>query len=106
MIRPLRAQPDTRAIVQPQSSPRFLLGGYFQPFAPPDALHTIFPHSPACTPQQRRNPPVAVASVLRGQLDDVSRQCILVVALDRLVALGPAPLFQQRRGCTDAKRSE
>src|ERR1035438_9593122 len=95
MIRPLPAQPDTRAIVQPQPSPRFLLGGYFQPFAPPDALHAIFPHSPARTPQQRRNPPVAVASVLRGQLDDVSRQCILVVALHRLVALGPAPLLQQ-----------
>src|ERR1019366_3356117 len=85
----------TRAIVQPQPAPRFLLGGYFQPFAPPDALHAIFPHSPACTPQQHRNPPVAVAPVLRGQLDDISRQCILVVALDRLVALGPPPPLPQ-----------
>jgi hypothetical protein len=55
----------------------------------------ILAYLPACTPQQRRDPTVAVASVLTGQADNGSGQPIFVVALDRLVPLRPAPLLQQ-----------
>src|SRR5581483_7082089 len=100
MVGSFRPQSHTGAILQPQSTPGPLFGGYFQPFAPPDALHSILAHSPPRPLQQRPDPPIAVASVLRGQGDNGSRQCILVVALDRLVPLGSAPLLQQPASVT------
>jgi hypothetical protein len=72
-----------------------LFVGYLQPFATPDALHSIFPHLPACRPQQRRDPSVAVTPVLTGQHDDVSGQRIFIHSLDRLVALRSTPLLHQ-----------
>jgi hypothetical protein len=39
-------------------------------------------------------PPIAILSVLRSQGDNRSRQRLFVVALDRRVALRPAPLLQ------------
>jgi hypothetical protein len=72
-----------------------LFVGYLQPFATPDALHSIFPHLPACGPQQRRDPSVAVTSVLTGQRDDVSGQRIFIHSLDRQVALRSTPLIHQ-----------
>ena len=65
------------------------------PFATPDALHSIFPHLPACGPQQRRDPSVAVTAILTGQRDDVSGQRIFIHSLDRQVALRSTPLLHQ-----------
>ena len=61
MIRSFRPQPHTGTVIQPQSSPGSLLLRHFQPLPPPDPLHPILAHWPACTPQQGRDPPVAVA---------------------------------------------
>jgi hypothetical protein len=41
MVRPLRPEPDTGAIVQPEAAPRLLSRWDLQPFAPPDALDTL-----------------------------------------------------------------
>jgi hypothetical protein len=95
VIRPLGPQPHTRSVIEPESSPRLLFLGYLQPFATPDALHSIFSHLPACCPQQRRDPAVAVAAILTGQGNDRSRQRIFIHSLDRHVALGSTPLLHQ-----------
>jgi hypothetical protein len=50
---PLRPQPDARAIVEPQPSTFWLLGRYFKPLTPPDALHPLGNEPPACGAQQR-----------------------------------------------------
>src|ERR1017187_1519963 len=92
MIRPLRPQPDTRTISEPQppSWPLFLR--YLQPFASPDPLHSILPHWPPRIPQQRRNAPVAVSPILRSQGQDRLRQLIFVRAPQRQIALCSSPL--------------
>ncbi len=56
---------------------------------------------PTCHPASRNSgdPPVAVAPVLTAQVDDRSRQCILVGSVDHLeLALCPSPLPQQPAG--------
>ena len=95
MIRSFRPQPHTGTVIQPQSSPGSLLLRHFQPLPPPDPLHPILAHWPACTPQQGRDPPVAVAPVLRRQGNDRSGQLILVGPIHRLIPLCPSPLPQQ-----------
>jgi hypothetical protein len=47
VVLPLGPQPDARSVIEPESSARLLLGGNFQSFAPPDALHAIFADKPA-----------------------------------------------------------
>jgi hypothetical protein len=59
------------------------------------SLHSIFPHLPACGPQQCRDPPVAVAAILTGQSNNRSRQRIFIHSLDRQVALRSTPLIHQ-----------
>ncbi len=78
VIRPLGPQPHARAVIEPEPSPGPLFLRDLQPFATPDALHSIFPHLPACRPQQRRDPPVAVTAILTGQGNNRSRQRIFV----------------------------
>ena len=95
MIRSFRPQPHTGTVIQPQSSPGSLLLRHFQPLPPPDPLHPILAHWPACTPQQCRDPPVAVAPVLRRQGNDRSGEAIFVQHRIRLVSLCPSPLLQQ-----------
>ena len=98
MIRSFRPQAKARSIVQPQPSTRPLFLRYFQPLATPNALYPIFAHLPAITLQQRRNSPVAVATVLTGQRNDRFGECIFVDPLDRGIALCPSPLPQQPAG--------
>jgi hypothetical protein len=98
MIRPLRSQPNARAIVQPQPPAGPLFLRYLQALATPDALYPIFAHLPTITLQQRRNSPVSVATVLTGQGNDRFRQRIFVDPLDRGIALCPSPLPQQPAG--------
>src|SRR5271168_3250288 len=98
MIRSLRPQAKARSVVEPQPPSRPLFLRHFQPFAPPDPLHSILAHMPAPIPQQSGDPPVAVPSVFAGQRHDVSRQRIFVRSVDYLVALCPSPLPQQPAG--------
>jgi hypothetical protein len=64
-------------------------------FPTPDALHSIFSHLPAGSPQQRRDPAVAVSPVRTGQGNDRLGQRIFIHSLDRHVALGSTPLLHQ-----------
>ena len=54
----------------------------------PAALHLILGHLP------RRDPPVALAFLLRGKDHDDSGECVLVVVLDDACPLHSAALFQ------------
>src|ERR1019366_3742723 len=98
MIPPLGPQPEAASVVEPESSARFLFGRDFQAFTPPDALHAIFADLPPPLLEQRREAPVAVASILAGQGDDDLHQPILIVALRGLIALGSARLMDQAAG--------
>ena len=91
-LRPLRSQPHARTIAQPQPSSRPLFLRHLQPFASPDALHSILAHRPPRILQQHRNAPVAVAPVLHSQGQDRLCQLIFVRAPQRLIALCPSPL--------------
>src|SRR5450759_423893 len=92
MIRPLRSQPHTRTIPEPQSPSRPLFLRHLQPFASPDPLHSILPHLPSRALQQHRDAPVAVSPILRSQGQDRLRQLIFVRAPQRQIALCSSPL--------------
>jgi hypothetical protein len=58
-------------VVEPKASPFRLSLRDFQPVSPPDALHSLAVHRPARPAQQRGDPPVTVATIGFGQLDDI-----------------------------------
>ena len=80
MVRPLGAQPQARAVRQPEPAAFGLFGGDFQPLAPPDPLDPLVIDDPArCRSQQLRDLPIAIAAILPGQFDDVGGQPLFVV---------------------------
>jgi len=79
MVGPFRLQPDAGAVIQPQPGPLRLPLWHLQPLPAPDPLDALLVHQPAGTPQQRRDPPVAVAAILPGQGNDVGRQRRFVI---------------------------
>ena len=95
VILALRPQSHATAIIQPQPASRPLFLRYFQPFAAPDPLHPVFAYRPTRCAQQSRNPPIAIASVGAGQLQDGSRQPIFIFALAHPITLRSSPLPQQ-----------
>ena len=98
VVGPLRPQPHTGPIVQPQSPSWPLFLRHFQSFSPPDPLHPILAHRPTSLVQLDGNPPVAVAAVLTGQGNNRSGQLVFVRSVNPLVALRPSPLPQQPAG--------
>src|SRR5262249_16093602 len=105
VIAMLGLQADARAVRQPQTSTFRLLVRDLETFTPPDPLNPLIVHQPAGVPQQRRDLPIAIASVMTGKLDDVGRQPLLVVAALRRLALRRTVLAERRTGATlgDAK---
>ena len=95
VVRTFWSQTDTGAAGQPQPSPLGLLGGHLQPLAPPDALHPLGVHQPACLPQEGGDLAVAVAPVLARQRDDVGREPLLVVSPPQRPALRRAMLTER-----------
>ena len=94
MVRPIGAQPDAGAVVEPQTPSLGLFLGHLQPLAPPQAQGTLVVDLPAGVAQQGGDPPVSVATVLAGQRDHVRDQAVLVVTAARDAALGRAMLPQ------------
>jgi hypothetical protein len=87
-------------IREPQPTAFGLLLGYLEPLAPPDPLNPLVIHQPAGSSQQSRDLAVAGTAVLPGELDDVGRQPLLVVAALRQLALRRAMLPERRTGAT------
>ena len=88
VVSPLRAQLDTRSVVEPQTTPFRLVSGHLQPLAPPQPLNPLVVDLPAPLAQQRCNPSVAVAAVLTRQLDHVRNQALFVATISSDMALG------------------
>ena len=95
MVTVIGTQLHTGPIVQPHAATRLLNLRYLRPLAMPNSINPVLADMPACSPQQRRSPSVAVVPILAGQLDDGPGQSILVLALCRLIALRAPWLFHQ-----------
>ena len=91
-------QANAASIVQPQPPARLLLGGDFQAFPPPDALHAILAHLPSGQLQQRCDSSITKAPVLARQGEDRLRESILIFTLRGLITLRGAPLPHQAAG--------
>ena len=65
-----RFQSDHRAIVEPQPPSFRLYLRNFQPFSPPDPLHTFVVNNPTFISKQGGRPAIAVAAIPAGQLND------------------------------------
>lgn len=95
MIRFFRSQPDTRSVVQPQTTARLLLNWHLQALASPDALYPVFADAPTCLLQQHGDPPVAEPPIFTGQRDNRFGQLIFIVPLCGLITLRSAGLRHQ-----------
>ena len=96
VVRPLRPEPDTGAVGQPQPPAPWLARRHFEPLAPPDALDPLGVHHPALGPQQGRDLAIAVAAILARERDDVRRQPLFVLSAPRRLALRRAVLAERR----------
>ena len=87
MILPLRAQPHTAPIVEPQSPAFGLPSRHLQAFSPPDAFDSLVVHSPALPSQHCVDPGRAISLVHRRKFNDPARQPVLVITHDGRMAL-------------------
>ena len=69
-----RPKPDTRSVVEPQSSVFWQFHWNFEALAPPNAMHALVVHAPSKASQHRRDASIAVPSVLCRQSNHVARQ--------------------------------
>ena len=93
-------QPNARPIVQPEPAARLVLLRYFQPLTAPDPLHAITANLPTSLDQKCGDPPVAIASILRGKSNDRSSQRILASSDSACVSLRAARLVDDPAGMT------
>src|SRR5262245_8652110 len=68
MIPVRRPEANAGPVIEPQTPPLRLSRRYFQTLLSPQAFDAFMIDSPALPTKQRRDPAVAVAAVLRGQL--------------------------------------
>ena len=79
MVWPLGTKSDAGSVREPQPAALRLLGGNFQPLAPPDPFDPFVVDDPAGGRSQKlRNLPIAIAAVPTGELNDVGDQPLLV----------------------------
>jgi len=65
-----RPEPDTRSIVEPQTSSFGLLLRNLQPLLTPDTFHPFMVNLPTLSLEQCRNPAIAVAPIGFGKLNN------------------------------------
>ena len=88
MVWPLGTKSNAGSVREPQPAALRLLGGNFQPLAPPDPLDPFVVDDPAGGRSQKlRNLPIAIAAVPTGELNDVGGQPLLVISPRRNAAL-------------------
>ena len=83
MVGPLRPEPHTRAIIEPEPGLLALFGWDFQPFTLPDALDPLVVHVPARLVEQPRHYAIAIASIAAIDEDFLS-----TVVKHRVVEIG------------------
>jgi hypothetical protein len=69
MVRVQSPAPDTRSIIQPESSPSGLFGGHFKSLFSPDAFNTLVVDLPTFDIQKSSDASVAIAAILRSEID-------------------------------------
>jgi hypothetical protein len=79
VVRPLRSQPHTRHIVEPETALLRLFHWDFQPFPASDPIDAFDVDPPAFGNQHLADAPVAVTAVPCCKPYDVSRQCRFVI---------------------------
>lgn len=88
MVRPLGTKSDAGSVREPQPAALRLLGGNFQPLAPPDPFDPFVVDDPAGGRSQKlRDLPIAIAAILTGEFNDVGGQPFFVISPLRNVAL-------------------
>jgi len=92
------AQPNTRAIVQPEPSFRRLFHRYFESFTSPQAFDPLVVHQPACIPQQCGNPTIAVSTILADHIDHLGNQPVFIGTAPGSFALRRTILTQHPAG--------
>lgn len=88
----LRPKTDAGSVIEPKTSTFGVFGRYFKPLTPPDPGYPLSVHPPARVSQHRRDPAIAIATVLDSQSRDISGQCRLIIGSDWLLALRGAML--------------
>ena len=88
----LRPKTDAGSVIEPKTSTFGVFGRYFKPLTSPDPGYPLSVHPPARVSQHRRNPAIAIATVLDSQSRDISGQCRLIIGSDWLLALRGAML--------------
>lgn len=82
------SKPDAGSVVQPQTAALRLSMWYFQPFATPDPLHPLGIHRPSLLSKQGSDATIAIATIVRGQSDNIRRQALLIRSWQQTPALG------------------
>src|SRR4029453_19084018 len=98
VIAMLRPQSNAGAVVKPQPNAWLVLGGLFQSFPPPGALHSVLSHFPSGRLQQSGDSSITEAPILTGQRQDRLGKPILVVALGWPIAVCSPPLPNDSAG--------
>ena len=88
----LRPKTDAGSVIEPKTSTFGVFGRYFKPLTPPDPGYPLSVHPPARVSQHRRNPAIAIATVLDSQSRDISGQRRLIIGSDWLLTLRGAML--------------
>src|SRR5215469_15673768 len=96
VVRALGSEPNARSVIQPQAGALGLPRGDLQPLASPDPFAPLVVDEPAGLAQKRGDLAIAVAAILPGQLDDLGRQPLFVLAAPRDLALRRAMLPEPR----------
>jgi len=90
----LRPKTDAGSVIEPKTSTFGLFGRHFKPLTSPDPGYPLSVHPPACVSQHRRNPAIAIATVLDSQRPDISGQSRLIIGSGWLLTLRGAMLAE------------
>lgn len=77
-----------------------MLRRHFEPLPSPKPFDTTIADLPAGISEQRRNPPIAISTVLAGELDHVRHQALFISTTLRLVPLCRSMLAKNLAGPT------
>ena len=80
-------QANAGSVVEPKTPALGLFGRYFQPLTSPYPGYPLSIHSPALMSQHRRDPAIAITTVLDRKGRDISGQYRLIIGSGRLLAL-------------------
>ena len=100
VVRALRAQLDTAAVVHAQPAPGGLLVRHLQCLPAPDAFNLVAAQPRPAAIDHHRAPAVAMAVILAGKADDALGQRVLIQPADGPIALCVPRLAQDTRGMT------